>query len=399
MDPTVRQWFNQQFRPAHYERLLAELHRQFPGALDFRVAESPIFLNTALWNRLEAAGNEIVDIITRPEFLAQMDSAIPEAYRLPGEPPHPAFLQIDFALVQQADGTIVPRLIELQGFPTLYCFQHLLGKAYQQVYHLPDTFAHLAPPWTPNDYLQALRDLLLGDHAPENVVLMDIFPHRQKTRIDFYCTQHHFGITPVCFTEIIHEKGRLYYQTNGRRIPIHRIYSRLIFDEVKARGIPVPDFWKTPLSVEWIGHPNWYFKLSKYALPFIQSPCCPRTYFLSEVPLQSIDPSQFVLKPLFSFAGAGVQLAPSRRTLQAIPNPEQYILQEKVNYAPVIRTPDGGAKVEFRLMYIWNDVPRLATNLVRLSKGKMMGVDFNRNRQWVGSTIAFRVPNGWTPSS
>ncbi len=392
MYPPVRQWFNQHFRDAQYEHLLAELHRHFPGALDFRVAETPIFIEETFWKQLESAGNEIVNIITHPQFLQQMEAAIPERYRLPGEPPHPAFLQIDFALVKNESGGIEPRLIELQGFPTLYCFQHLLGQTYQHVYQLPDTFTYLVPPFTAPTYLQALREIILGTHAPENVVLLDLFPHRQKTRIDFYCTQHHFGVTPVCFTEIHHQNGRLYYQRKGQRIPIHRIYSRLIFDEVEARGISVPHFWKTPLEVEWIGHPNWYFKLSKYALPYIQNPCCPRTYFLSDISSTTIELEKFVLKPLFSFAGSGVQLGPTPATLQAIGDPHHYILQEKVQYAPLIQTPAGLAKVECRLMYLWKDHPQLATSLVRLSRGKMMGVDFNRNRQWVGSTIAFRVP-------
>ncbi len=392
MIPSIREWFNRRFTVNKYETLLAELHKFHPGALDFRVAETPLFLDADFQQTLMTAGDEIVKIITQPDFFRKMDTAVPEEYRLPGEPPHPAFLQIDFALAQDAKGHIVPRLIELQGFPTLYCFQNLLGNSFIRAYALPPEFTHFFPGFEEENYLHTLRKILLGPHSPEHVVLVDLFPHRQKTRIDFYCTERHFGLPVVCFTEIQHQKGKLYYRRNGKPVPIHRIYSRLIFDEVRARGIPVPDFWRNPLDVEWVGHPNWYFKLSKYSLPFIDHECCPRTYFVDQLEMYPDNLEQFVLKPLFSFAGAGVQVDVSREKLQRLKDPSRFILQEKVAYAPVIQTPDGWAKVEFRLMYLWDQEPQLATNLVRISKGKMMGVDYNRNKEWVGSSIALFVP-------
>ncbi len=397
MIPEIREWFNQRFTPRHYEHLLAELHRLFPGALDFRVAETPLFIDSAFQQKLLSAGEEIVKIITAPEFLQRMDGAVPREYYLPGEPEHPAFLQIDFALALDDQGEVVPRLIELQGFPTLYCFQHLLGQTFRTVYGLPETFTHFFPDFEEETYVTALRRILLGSHPPEQVVLMDLFPHRQKTRIDFYCTEKLFGVSPVCFTEIQQRKGRLFYRRNNKTIPIRRIYSRLIFDEVRERGIPIPAFWKEPLQVEWIGHPNWYFKLSKYALPFINSECCPRTYFLHQLPQLPDDLGAFVLKPLFSFAGSGVEVDVTPERLRSIKDPEHFILQEKVRYAPVLKTPDGFAKVEFRLMYLWDEKPQPAINLVRFSKGKMMGVDYNRYKEWVGSSIALFVPPEGVP--
>ncbi len=392
MIPEIRKWFNSRFHYAQYERLLAELHRSFPGALDFRVAESPLFLGETFRQKLIDAGNQIVNIITKKDFLNRMERAVPEDYWLPGEPEHPAFLQIDFALALDEKGDVVPRLIELQGFPTLYCFQNLVGKTYRSIYNIPHSFSYFFPDFKQEqEYVSALQRILLGNHDPENVVLMDIFPHRQKTRIDFYCTQQMFGIQPVCFTEMLHRKGKLFYRRNGREIPVHRIYSRIIFDEIRTLGIEVPPFWKEPLQVEWIGHPNWYFKISKYALPYIQNACCPPTYFLNQLPRLPEDLHNYVLKPLFSFAGAGVQVELTPELLHSIKKPDHFILQQKVQYAPVLQTPDGWAKVEFRLMYLWDDQPQLATNLVRFSKGKMMGVNFNRNKTWVGSSIAFFV--------
>ena len=97
----------------------------------------------------------------------------------------------------------------------------------------------------------------------------------------------------------------------------------------------------------------------------------------------------YVLKPLYSFAGSGVIIDLNKDILNKITDKENYILQEKINYKPVISTPEGKSKMEIRLMYIWDKEPVLVHNLVRLSKGKMIGVDFNKNKTWVGSSIAF----------
>ena len=101
------------------------------------------------------------------------------------------------------------------------------------------------------------------------------------------------------------------------------------------------------------------------------------------------DLNRFVLKPLFSFAGLGVEVDVTKDILDKVVDKSNYILQEKVEYAPLIETPDEYAKVEIRLMFLWDDKPILTTNLIRTSKGKMMGVDFNKNKTWVGSNIAY----------
>ena len=92
---------------------------------------------------------------------------------------------------------------------------------------------------------------------------------------------------------------------------------------------------------------------------------------------------------MYSFAGLGVEVDLTKEKLDEIKNKENYILQHKIEYAPVIETPDDFSKVEIRMMFFWDEKPMLVNNLVRMSKGKMMGVDFNKNKTWVGSNSAF----------
>jgi hypothetical protein len=98
---------------------------------------------------------------------------------------------------------------------------------------------------------------------------------------------------------------------------------------------------------------------------------------------------------LYSFAGEGVEVDVTKEMLDKItsssnlPAGQDYILQKKIEYAPLVETPDGFAKAEIRMMFIWNDKPLLVNNLVRMSKGKMMGVAFNKDKTWVGSSLAY----------
>jgi len=95
---------------------------------------------------------------------------------------------------------------------------------------------------------------------------------------------------------------------------------------------------------------------------------------------------------LFSFAGQGVVIDVTKEDIEAIQQPEHWILQRKVKYASCIQTPDEPAKAEIRLMYIWEEGkerPILATNLARLSKGKMIGVRYNKDKDWVGGSVAY----------
>ena len=102
-----------------------------------------------------------------------------------------------------------------------------------------------------------------------------------------------------------------------------------------------------------------------------------------------------MLKPLYSFAGTGVIIHINRFDLDAIQDPENYILQRKVEYAPVVPTPDVPAKAEVRMMMLWErgaERPYLVNNLVRLSKGQMVGVRYNKDKVWVGGSVGFFRP-------
>ena len=199
------------------------------------------------------------------------------------------------------------------------------------------------------------------------------------------------GITTVCISDVIQEGRKLFYKKNGERIPIERIYNRVIFDDLKRNNSAFSFNFKDELDVKWISHPNWFFKISKYSLPLLKGKYVPECYFLNELSGFSDDLSDYVLKPLFSFAGHGVEVNLNKNILDTIKDPENYILQKKIEYAPVIKTPDENSKVEIRMMYLWNEKPLLVNNLVRMSKGKMMGVDFNKNKTWVGSTLALHL--------
>jgi hypothetical protein len=100
-----------------------------------------------------------------------------------------------------------------------------------------------------------------------------------------------------------------------------------------------------------------------------------------------------VFKPLYSFAGKGIQFAPTDAELKAIPVDEwrNYLLQERVKFEPVIQTPVGMTQAEIRILYAWPDGKAMVpmTSLVRMGRGLMMGVDHNRDQTWVGGSAGF----------
>ena len=227
---------------------------------------------------------------------------------------------------------------------------------------------------------------------PESVVLLEIEPEKQKTRIDFAATEKLLGIRSVCVTKIRKRERKLFYERDGREVRIERIYNRVIFDELIRR----PDLnlsfrFQDDLDVTWVGHPNWYFRISKHSLPFLKTEHTSPTFFVDEFPAgENLD--GYVLKPLYSFAGHGVDMEPTPERIGALENPHEWILQQKVDYAAFVPTVDGKkSKAEIRMMFVWPENehdPTLVNNLVRMSQGKMMGVDFNIDKTWVGASIA-----------
>ena len=395
MIPDVRRAYNAAFTEERYAAMVRDLERDAGCPSIFRISETPIFLSEALSRELIEAAHDVVAAVTSEDYLKVAGRAVPPGLAVPGEEGHTVFLQVDFALVRGEDGQLTPRLIELQGFPSLYGFQWLLEKEFRS--HFPAIPQDFTPYFSGLDgesYPAVLRDVIVGDCDPENVVLLEIEPEGQKTRIDFCVTERLLGIKTVCATDVVERSGRLFYPQGGREVPIHRVYNRVIFDEVERKGIDLSHIFRRELGVTWVGHPNWYLKISKFSLPFIKSRWCPPTSFVSDLAELPEDLENYVLKPLFSFAGLGVEMGPSAERLRSLPDPEDFILQRKVDYAAAIETPDEPAKAEIRMMFLWKDRPRLVNNLVRMSKGRMMGVDFNKEKTWVGASLAYHPPIG-----
>ncbi len=374
MIPELRRQFNSNFTKEKYARFLRLLDEGIGTHVSFRNSETPMFLPRALFDRMAREGAELIHQLMTPEYLARSEETVPAEYRVPNEDARPLFIQVDFGLT--AD--LQPKLVEIQAFPSLYAYQPFLQQTYLDAYDL-----NIAPD---PSFTDLLRTAVIGDHAPENVVLLEIDPQHQKTLPDFLLTERALGIKMVCITRVEKRGRRLFHDG----IPIKRIYNRVIVDELMRKKIATPFDYRDDLDVEWAGHPNWYFRISKFSIPFLKHPSVPRTHFLSEgVP---DDLQNWVLKPLYSFAGLGVVIGPTRQDIARIADPSQYILQERIDFAPLIETPHGPTKAEIRMMYIWStDELRAVTTIIRMGRGKMMGVDHNREMEWVGASAAFVI--------
>lgn len=393
MVPEVRKQYNAAFTQEKYEAYINDLSSQHPGQLDFRLAETPVFIPKDFTQKALEACESIIDVITDPAYHRQSEMAIPAHLKVPNESGYPHFLVFDFGICSNERGELEPQLIEMQGFPSLFALQALMPQAHGRHLWQPEGYSPYLNGFTQESYIDLLRRIILGDSAPENVVLLEIFPQKQKTRFDFYAHEAYLGIKTVCLTELIQEGRQLYYTRNGQKTRIERIYNRLIFDDLARQSKEVQQkgrIFQEDLDVTWLPHPNWFYRLSKYTLPFIDSPYVPETNFLHEVKQLPLGLENYVVKPLFSFAGQGVIIDVTPEELEKIEDPEAWIIQRKVNYAAVIDTPDEPAKAEIRLFYFWEPgtVRPIATcNLARLSKGKMVGVRYNKDKEWVGGSF------------
>jgi hypothetical protein len=370
------------------------LHAVHPGDIEFRVAETPVFIDKPFKEKVLQACEDIVDVIVRPNFLEMTKRAIPAGYELPGENAHTDFIAFDFGICINEAGEYVPQLIEMQGFPTLFAYQVLHSDVTAQHFHIPPGYSSYLNGYNKESYIELLRSIIVGAHDPSEVILLEIYPDQQKTRIDFRCTKDLIGIETVCLTKLRADGKRLYYEkSDGSRQYISRIYNRLIFDDLDRQELPagtinIRDDWQ----VSWCPHPHWFYRISKYTLPFINSPYVPTTRFLNELESIPADLENYVLKPLFSFAGQGVIIDVTPADIAAIKDPQNWILQRKVTYADVIETPDVPAKAEIRIFYFWPpgaSRPIAVQNLARLSKGKMIGVRYNADKEWVGGSLVY----------
>jgi hypothetical protein len=391
MIPSYRHAFNSNFTPEKYERLRREMTARCGMEVPFALSETPCFFPHGLVERMGEDGKALIrQLVENPEYRARSEASIPAKFRVPNESPHPMFIQVDFGLVRDSAGELQPKLVELQAFPSLYAYQPVLAQAYIDVFELNPKLRYFLSGLDSTSYQQLLKHAIVAGHDPANVVLMEVHPEEQKTRPDFLLTEKLLGIRTVCITKIRKEGQRLFYEEDGKRVPIERIYNRTIVDELERKGVTLPFDFRDELDVEWAGHPNWYFRISKYSIPYLKHPSVPRTWFLDQMAEMPADLENFVLKPLYSFAGLGVVIAPSRKEIEAIPaaNRSQYILQERLNFTPVVDTPHGATKVELRIMYVWLQELVPVLTIVRTGRGLMMGVDQNKNLKWVGSSAA-----------
>jgi hypothetical protein len=395
MIPRLRQQFNQSFTPQKYQTLLKAMEQRCGMPVPFRVSETPCFLPKALVDQMAQFGKELIHQLDTAEYHKASSGAIPPEFNVPREAPYPMFIQVDFGLVRDASGQLQPKLVELQGFPSLYVYQAALSQAYTEVFGLDQSLRYLHSGLDWEGYKTVLRQAIIASHDPENVILMEIDPLHQKTLPDFLLTEKVLGIPTVSITDIEKRGRQLFYRKAGREVPICRIYNRAIVDELVRKNLKLNFRFEEDLDVEWAGHPNWYFRMSKFSLPYLHHECVPKTQFLDRVKRFPDNLENYVLKPLFSFAGLGVLINPKKEDLAAIPEEKRsdYILQEKMNFAPVIETPFGSTKAEIRIMYIWLEELLSVMTIIRMGRGAMMGVDHNKNMEWVGSSSGF-YPEG-----
>jgi hypothetical protein len=392
VDPQLRSRFNADFTPEKYAALLRCVNETEKWPADFRISETPVFLAREFTDEVTRAANELLALTRTPEFAKHAESAIPKRLAVPNESTHPNFHVVDFAICAGGD-RLVPRLIELQAFPSLFGFQLLLLHCVRKAYPvIPRNWTSAFGGIKDKAHLNLLRRTIIADSAPENVILLEIEPEKQKTRVDFAATETLLGVRPVCVTKIKRRGRQLFYDRDGREVQIERIYNRVIFDELIHR----PDLnlsfrFQDDLDVTWVGHPNWYFRISKHSLPFLKTEHTSPAFLADEFPADD-NINDYVLKPLYSFAGHGVDMEPTREKIAALENPHEWLLQKKIDYAPFVPTVDSQkSKAEIRMMFVWPDNdpgPTLVNNVVRMSQGKMMGVDFNIDKTWVGANIA-----------
>lgn len=398
MISSLRQTYNAAFSDEKYNEFIKGIQADWPGQLEFRVAETPVFVPAGLKNKLIEAGESFIDVIVGPHFKAKTQHAIPPGQFVPHENDHASFLAIDFAVCKDENGELMPQLIELQGFPSIFGFQTYVTEKFRDYFPVPAEFTnYFSGISNQAEYIAKLKAVILGNENPENVILLEIYPEQQKTRIDFAVTEALLGVKAVCYTKIKKVGRQLFYEKDGQTIEIKRIYNRLIFDDLNNFPDLQTEFDLTDdVDVTWVGHPNWFFRISKYTLPYLKSPYVPDTHFLSEYTDDfPEDLENYVLKPLFSFAGSGVKIQVTRQDIEEVTDPENWILQRKVTYEPVIEAPDGLVKCEIRMLYIWEDNaprPQLLTSLSRLSRGEMIGVRFNKDFTWVGGSTCFYQP-------
>lgn len=399
MIATLRKAFNAQFSEEKYAGMLADILAQFDYTPKFKIAETPVFIPKELKKKLIEACEDIMKVIDQPNFKELTEGAFfKDSMKVPNEDDHSKFIQLDFGVCLDENGNLTPKLIELQGFPSLYFFQEFIGGMYRKHYEgIPQDFSQHLNGLTSEDYIELLRTEIVGDTDPKQVILLEIEPEKQATAIDFFATEALLGIKVLCISKLIKRGKQLFYvDDNGSEIQVLKIYNRIIFDELDQRPDLIREYdFKDEVAIEWIGHPNWFFRISKYTMPLLKGDYVPKSYYLDQLENIPKDLENYVLKPLYSFAGAGVQINVDKAMIDAVEDKSNYLLQEKVAYAPIIETMDEPAKCEIRMMLLHNsetNKTEIVSNLIRISKGEMVGVKYNKDKTWVGGSTGFFEP-------
>ncbi|MGC4047742.1 MAG: hypothetical protein QM758_28445 [Armatimonas sp.] len=386
MIDNLRQQFSAAYSDEKYARLKTLLEERAGCPVPFRVCETPGFFTEDSLDQLARLGRELTEqIVGNSSYLEMAQESIPTGFRIPNIASQPLFVQADFGY----DENLEPKLVEIQGFPSLYGFQPLLAETFRDVYELDSNLGIYMSGMDAASYRETLRTLICADTAPEETFLLELYPEQQKTRPDFLVTEKLLGVRAVCATQV-KQVGNQLFTPDGT--PIKRIYNRLIFDDLVRQNVTLPFDATADLNVTWAGHPAWYFLLSKLSLPYFKHSCVPETYLLSEISKLPADLEEWVLKPLFSYAGQGVTVGPTKEQIQAVTEPTQWLLQHKVHFVPTVDTPEGPTKVEVRLMCLWTeDGLKGAIPLLRMGRGALMGVDQNRDARWIGASAALFI--------
>lgn len=396
MIPTKRTSYNQAFTIEQYEAFKASIAATYGYAPPFRIAETPIFVPNALKKRLVAACEAISETIYHPKFKEWSQGALEgEDIDVPNEDDHTLFLQMDFGICRDENGDLIPQLIEAQGFPSLYFFQDLLARKFKEHFDIPSDCTSYFNGLESESYLALLKKAIVGDTDPKNIVLLEIEPEKQATYIDFLCAENCLGIKILCVSKLKKRGKKLFYlDDSGAEVPVYKIFNRVIFDELVQRKDLQREFnFSDEVDVEWMGHPNWFYRISKYIMPLLKNEYVPECFYLDQLEEYPADLENYVLKPLFSFAGSGVEIDINADMLDAISEKQHFILQKKVQYEPVLKAANGElVKCEIRMLMLWEkDAPKatIINNLARLTKGKMVGVKYNKDKDWVGASVAF----------
>jgi hypothetical protein len=391
MNIKYRQQFNDQFSVTKYDALIQDITSDFDYAVTFRIGETPFFITNDLKAQLLEGCQQVIDFIQKDDFKELTNRALELNRKVPNEDNHTTFLAIDFGICEE-EGAIVPKLIEVQGFPSLFNFQNHLSKKFVNHYPFLSELTPFFNGLNQESYLKLIEEVICNGLPKENVILLEVEPEKQNTKIDFYYCHRDLGIPIICVTELYQKGKQLFYKNDkGVEIQVKRIYNRVIFDELDLRTDLKLNFdFSSEVDVEWAGHPNWFFRISKFILPYLKGKYFIETTLLSDLKEIPTDLENYVLKPLFSFSGSGVIFHVKPGDIEAVKEKDLYILQKKVNYKPIIQSPDGKVKVEVRVLAVWKKdapSPTLVTNLVRLSRGEMIGVKFNKDKDWVGGTV------------